>query len=198
MTYEKALETLKNRSTLRVTVSGDIGSGKSTFAKRLAEELDVSRIYIGQLMREEAAKRNMTLSDFNALLEVDDKVDREMDALTTARSKEFSKGVFEGRVAWYFVEAPDAKVFLSVDPLVAAERIWNDQTNSLRDKYGSAKEIVIANEERKNSEEKRYHDYYGISAYDEKNFDVIIDTTNINQEETFQATVIAIAERLEK
>ena len=64
-------------------------------------------------MREEAARRGVTLQDFQELLEVDDKVDREVDALQLEKSKETERGVFEGRVAWHFNTNPDVKLFLS-------------------------------------------------------------------------------------
>lgn len=198
MTYEEAIQVLKNTTPLRITVSGDIGSGKSTFAKRLAETLEVERIYAGQIMREEAARRNITLQDFQELLEVDDKVDREVDTLQLDKSKEIERGVFEGRVAWHFNVAPDARLFLKVDPRIGAERVYGDKDNTLRDKYDSLEEVIALNAKRKESEEKRYNGYYGISAYDPNNFDIIIDTSNLTRDEVFEQTVIKIAEQLKQ
>lgn len=192
MIYKEAIELLKNTNPLRITVSGDIGSGKSTFAKRLAQELDIPRTYIGELMREAAEKRNMTLDEFNELLEKDMIVDREMDEMQRTKSKEISRGIFEGRMAWHFVETPDVRVFLNVKPSAAAQRIWNDK-NDQRDKYQSVEELTKANVSRKQSEEKRYQTYYGLSAYDLQNFDVVMDTTDLSIDEVFQNTVIQIA-----
>jgi predicted cytidylate kinase len=197
MTYQEALDFLKRKDPLRITVSGDIGAGKSTFAKHLATEIGVPRIYIGQLMREEAAKRNLTLDEFNAQLEQDDEIDRYMDSLQTDKSKEVDRGVFEGRVSWYFVENPDAKLFFTVNQNLAAERIFADK-NDLRDQYASVEELATANKQRKQSEETRYKNYYGISAYNPENFDLIIDTTKMNIQEVFEHTVIRLAEFLKK
>ena len=193
MTYEQAIAFLKTKTPLRISVGGDIGSGKSTFSKHLAEVLDAPRIYIGQFMREEAKSRDLTLDAFNELLEQDDEIDRLMDQKTHEASKKEERGVFEGRVAWHFVEAPDAKVYLSVDAKVAAERIWAEKDNDLRDSYGSVEELVKANKERKQNEETRYHTYYDMSAYDKKNYDVVMDTTESSIQQVFEETVIAIA-----
>jgi cytidylate kinase len=196
MTYEEAIKYLEELKTLRVTVSGDIGSGKSTFATHLAEDLDVPRVYAGQIMREEAAKRGITLQDFQELLEVDDKVDREVDALQLQKSEEIKKGIFEGRVAWHFNVAPDVRLFFSVRPEVGADRVYGDKDNSLRDKYISVEEVIALNKKRKSSEETRYNSYYGISAYNLDNFDLVIDTSDINIHEVFEKTVIRIAQFL--
>lgn len=198
MTYEQAIEILKNTSPLRITVSGDIGSGKSTFAKRLAETLEIERIYAGQIMREEAKRRNMTLQDFNELLVVDDEVDRRVDELQLDKSKEIDRGIFEGRVAWHFNKKPDAKVFLSVRPEVGAERVYGDKDNSLREKYDSLEEVVALNKKRKANEETRYNKYYGISAYNPDNFDIIVDTSDLTRDEVFEQTVIKIAEHVKQ
>jgi len=193
MTYEESLGYLKNLDPLRITVSGEIGAGKSTFAKHLATELDVPRIYVGGLMREEATKLNLTLDDFNKLLVSDDEVDRRLDALQKEKSKEISRGVFEGRTAWHFVENPDVRIFLGVKPKIAAERIWNDE-NGDRDKYESVEEIVKANVERKANEIKRYGTYYNIDVYSKNNFDVMLETSEKNIEEVFNDGVIQVAE----
>lgn len=196
MIFEEAIQILKNKTPLRISVGGDIGAGKSTFAKRLAKELDVPRIYIGGLMREEAAKKGISLDELNVLLDKDDEVDRRLDELQKEKSKEIERGVFEGRLAWYFVENPDAKIFLGVDPVVAATRIWNDKNNKTRDSYESIDALSKANIERKKSEELRYSNYHGVSAYDPNNFDINLDTTDLNLEQVYQNTVIAIAEHI--
>jgi len=197
MTFQDALKKLKSTSPLRITISGDIGSGKSTFAKQLAQELDLPRIYIGQFMREEAAKRGLTLDEFSKLQESDDTIDKYMDSLQHEKSKELERGIFEGRVAWHFAIDPKIKIFLGVDPQAAATRIWNDK-NDQRDKYSSIDELAQANITRRESEEKRYNNYYGISAYSPENFNIIIDTSGLSIKQVFEKTVREIADFLTK
>ena len=189
------LEQLKSISPLRITVSGAIGAGKSTFAKRLAQELDIPRMYMGQVMREEAARRGMTLDAFNALLEVDDQVDRDVDAMQVEKGRELARAVFEGRTSWHFIESPDVTLFFTVDPRVAAERIFRDDS-ALRDQYGSVEEIMAANEKRKANELLRYQTYYGINVYDLDNYDLVIDTSRLTVEEVFQTATARIADFL--
>ena len=195
MTYEQALEKLKHTERLIITVSGDIGAGKSTFAKHLAEELEIPRIYIGQFMREEAAKRKMTLDEFNKLLNENDAVDKRLDEMQRERSSQVEKAVFEGRTSWHFVENPTVKVYLSVDPNIATDRIWEDR-NDKRDQYGTKEALHAANEQRKQSEIARYEKYYGINAYDHANFDIVVDTTVLDRDKVFEEGVIAIAKKI--
>ncbi len=195
MNFDEALAKLQNTSPLRITISGDIGSGKSTFAKHLADNLEIERIYIGALMREEAARRNLSLDEFMQLLISDDSFDRKVDALQKEKSMVLDRGIFEGRTAWHFVSNPTVRVFFKVDPRVSAERLWNSDDPS-RDKYQSIDEIIAANELRKSAEEQRYQNFYNINVYNTKNFDVIVDTSNKSIEDVYQFAVCAIAEAI--
>ncbi|MBU4315223.1 cytidylate kinase family protein [Patescibacteria group bacterium] len=193
MDYQEALEKLKHTSPLKITVSGDIGAGKSTFAKHLAEILDIPRIYMGQFMREEAAKRKITLDALGKLFEKDPELDRQLDELQSERSRYVQRGVFEGRTSWHFVENPTVKIFLSVDPQIATERIWQDRSDK-RDQYSTIEALHKANQKRKESEIYRYKTYYGIDVYDTNNYDLVIDTTDLDIDQVFEQAVIKIAE----
>ena len=197
MTFDDALHRLTSPSPLRITLSGDIGSGKSTFGKHLAEALTIPRIYIGGLMREEAKKRGITLDAFNAMLQTDETIDREMDAMQTEVGRQTPRGIFEGRTSWYFIENPDARVYLSVREEVGAERVWGDEDNSARDTYASLEAVKEANQKRKQSEIDRYQRYYNIDVYNHDNYDIVIDTSERTIDEVYRDTVIAIAEWLE-
>ncbi len=197
MTFAEALAFLQTREPLRVTISGAIGSGKSTTAERLAKTLEIPRIYVGQMMRDEAKARGLTLDAFNALLEKDDTIDRAMDAKQKEIGQATPRGIFEGRTAWHFIESPDCKLMLTVDKTVSATRIFNDKTGN-RDLYPTLEAVLEANETRKQNEIARYSRYYGIDIYDLKNYDVVIDTTPLSRDEVFETVVIAIAEFLQK
>ncbi|MFA6522414.1 MAG: cytidylate kinase family protein [Patescibacteria group bacterium] len=196
MRFEDALALLKNTSPLRITVSGDIGSGKSTFAKHLALDLGIPRISVGDLMREEAQARGVTLTELGAMQEKDDTLDRLMDARQEEKSKEITRGIFEGRTSWHFVVDPKIRVFLSVDPIKAAERVKTDILNTKREHFDTLEEALASNERRKQSEILRYQTYYGINVYDPTNFDVLLDTSTLSIEDVYKNGVIAIAQEL--
>lgn len=191
-----SIEFLKTASPLRITVSGEIGSGKSTFAKHLAEDLQIERIYMGLLNREEAARRGMTVDAFNALITTDDTFDRQIDALQKEKSQKMERGIFEGRTSWHFVENPTVKLFFTIDPRVSAERVFQDASNQNRDKYHSIDEVLEANAGRRSAENKRYQAYYGLDVYDPKHFDIVVDTSHLTIEEVYATTVEKIVEFL--
>jgi CMP/dCMP kinase len=193
-----SIEFLKTVSPLRITVSGEIGSGKSTFAKHLAIDLNIERLYIGLLNREEAARRGMTVDAFSKLLETNDAFDRAVDALQTQKSRERERGIFEGRTAFYFVENPTVKLFFTIDPRISAERVLQDENNPNRDKYHSVEEVLEANVGRRAAENKRYQAYYGLDVYDPNHFDVVVDTSHLTIEEVYVTTVEKIAKFLQK
>lgn len=197
MTFDQALTKLKHTSPLKITVSGDIGAGKSTFSKRLAEALDIPRIYIGQFMREEAARRKITLDALSKLFEQDPSLDYKLDEMQKERSRQVQKAVFEGRTSWYFVENPTIKIYLSVDPKIATERIWHDRSDK-RDQYGTIEALYKANQERKESEIYRYKTYYNIDVYDTRNYDLVLDTTDLSIDQVFEQAIIQMAEKLDR
>ncbi len=197
MTFSEALAFLQTHNPLRVTISGAIGSGKSTVAERLATTLEIPRIYVGQMMRDEAKARGLTLDAFNTLLEKDDTIDRMMDAKQKEIGEATLRGIFEGRTAWYFIENTDCRVMLTVDETVSATRIFNDKAGN-RDLYPTLEAVLKANETRKQNEIARYSRYYGIDIYDLDNYDIVIDTTPLSRDEVFETVVISIAEFLQK
>lgn len=194
MTLEEAIAFLKTTNPLRITIGGDIGSGKSTFAKRLSEELQIPRVNIGSLMREEAQRRGITLQELEKLQEQDDALDRQMDEFQREKGRQTPRGIFEGRTSWHFVENPDVKIFMAVRPEVAVDRVFEDSTNSLRDRFQTKEELAAADIRRKESLVHRFQTFYGIDIFDHQNFDLIIDTSDIGIEEVYQQTVVKIAE----
>jgi cytidylate kinase len=66
---------------LQVTISGHPGSGTSTLVSLLCEAKGWSSLNGGELFRQEAKRRNMTLADFGQLCKEDLEVDRQLDAL---------------------------------------------------------------------------------------------------------------------
>jgi len=62
-----------------ISIGGDLGSGKSTLAKQLAEALGWKRYSMGQLHRDMAVSRGMTLVEHNKLAESDANIDLEVD-----------------------------------------------------------------------------------------------------------------------
>ena len=138
-------------------------------------------------MRQMAEERNMTLNELQEIAEKDRSVDDEIDRRQKELGEKENDFIFEGRLGYHFI--PDSyKIFLKTDVEVAAERILKsmNEENKERQQEGLKKdknEIINSLKKRRESEQKRYQELYDLNYEDETNYDLIIDTTNINAEE---------------
>ncbi|MBS3106657.1 cytidylate kinase family protein [Candidatus Woesearchaeota archaeon] len=159
---------------MRITVSGAVGSGKSTVSKLLADELGYAYHSVGDLLRKLAKKHGTDIVGISKKAETDPSIDKELDDMQRALAGE-DNFVMDSRLGFHFI--PNSyKVYLKVGPEEAAKRIMKDTRSSER--YKSAGEAARLLRKRMDSESKRYKEYYGITYPDEKAFDVVIDTTN--------------------
>ena len=171
-----------------LSISGDPGSGKSTVAKRLAAELGLDYFYIGGIRREMAAKRGITLEEYNKLGETDPSTDLEADEYAKDLGRTHANFIIDGRLGWYFVPQ-SLKIYLAVDPRSGAERVWKQlqRSNERNEGLGleTVENVMRAHSERKASDNFRYRKYYGVDAFNGANFDFVLDTTNMDKEGVF-------------
>ena len=107
---------------VKISITGDLGSGKSTVCRYLKENFGLNVYSIGQIQRSLAAKYNMDILAFNKYMESHPEIDEEIDTELTAIGKRDEDMVLDSRMAWHFV--PDTfKVYLSVDLDEAARRL---------------------------------------------------------------------------
>jgi CMP/dCMP kinase len=156
----------------RITIAGDIGSGKTTVARTLAERVGVEALSTGGIQRQLAFARGITTLELNKLAENDGSIDHEIDGYL----KKLPDGnlVVESRMAWHFV--PDTlKVFLYVVPQEAARRIFDAGRND--EIYKGLDDALAYIAERRRSEIARFKKYYNVNIDDLRNYDLVVDTT---------------------
>jgi len=186
-----------------ITISGNPGSGKSTIAKALAEELGYKRYYMGGIYRELARKRNMKIEEILKLAETDKSIDKEVDNYQINLRNE-DNIIVEGRISFHLI--PNSlKVFIIVDEEEAAIRIFKDLQDKSKnnernqDEVSSLKEMLQKNKERMKGEVRRYRKYYGIeNTYDKNNYDLIIDTTGLSIEQSIEMSINKIKKEISK
>ena len=171
---------------MHITITGKLGSGKSTVAKKLVERYGFEIFSTGAILRAAAAERGMDLLDLNKELNSKLDSDRSMDDLidnTTIRvasERRDDKLIFDSRMAWHFV--PGAfKVFVTVDPRVAAERVMKDPRPG--EPAEDVDELCAELVERSKVEQARFQYLYGVDYYDYKNFDLVVDSSNRTPDE---------------
>lgn len=184
-----------------ISLSGALGSGKSTIAQMLADKLSWPRYYIGGLRRQAAQKRGLTLAEYNHLGEVDPETDQEVDGYQKELGEKEDNFIIEGRTSWYFIPQ-SLKLYLDVKPEEGAKRIFaslkgkNDRNEDKN--LDSWQAVLESNRRRVESDRKRYQKYYQIDVYDPKNYDFYLDTTNLTPTEVFEAIYNHVKSCLDK
>jgi len=160
-----------------ITISGLPGSGKTTIAKLLAKHYHIPYVSIGGLRRVMAKERGMTLEEFNVLGEKEGFTDRDVDAWQAKEAKKLGRGVFEGRMSFHFIPQ-SYKIFLGVDNLTAAKRIWADPKSIRRfeGSFRTVRQLEASLRKRVTSDTKRYRRYYRMNIFDHAHYDLVLDT----------------------
>jgi len=172
-----------------MTISGNPGSGKSTIAKIIVKKLNAERIYVGQIRRELAKEKGMTIKELNQYALTHPETDVDVDEKASAKARELEqKGktvLAEGRTQYHFI--PESiKVYIKVDQDIGAERIWKDlHKNNQRNEgnFKSLEELKQSLLAREENDAQRYKKYYGIDHRDLSQYDLVVDTSNITAEE---------------
>lgn len=164
----------------KISLAGDLGSGKSTVAKLLIEALGAEYYSTGAIVRAVAEKRGMTVADLNVYMETHPEIDKEIDDGLVALSSDARPLVIDSRMAWHFTQGT-FKVYLSTDAEVAALRIMN--AGRTGESTGSLEVQVKETLRRRESEKKRYSEKYGVDITDFANYDLVVDTTYATPDE---------------
>lgn len=161
-----------------VAVSGSPGTGTTTLCRLLAPALNLPHVYAGQIFRDLAKERGMSLADFGKYAEEHPEVDRELDQRMIRRVKQ-GNAVVEGRMAaWQVKEAgaPGLKVLLTAPEDVRAARVAERE-------HADLDAILEQNRAREASERKRYLEYYDFDPGEVTHYDLVIDTAGKTPEE---------------
>ena len=164
-----------------ITVGGPPGSGTSTLCRLLMERTNLRYIYAGQLFRDQAMERGMTLMEFSTLCLEDPSIDRKLDdvMLEEARAGE---AILEGRMIGPLCAKnaiASLKVYVDADPVERARRVMERDGGTLED-------VVRTMEMREDLEKKRYVRYYGIDPTDTSWYDIVIDSTHHRPEQVLE------------
>lgn len=166
---------------IKISITGDLGSGKSTVCRYIKERYGIGVYSTGAIQRSLAAKYNMSTYDFNKYMETHPEIDAEIDATLTQIGERDEDMILDSRMAWHFVPG-SFKVYLAVETGTAARRIMDDRRGAV-ETYESLDDAEVKLLKRKTSENLRYKSKYGVDCSDLSNYDLVVDTTDITPHE---------------
>ncbi len=163
----------------KITLTGDLGSGKSTVSKILCERTGFEYISTGRVQRQLAQELGLDTLEMNRRADTDPSIDQRIDGIFVALGEDPKGYIVDSRMAWFFL--PNSyKVFLQTDVHLAVQRILNDPDRS-SEQYESVEEAVHKILARKASENARFLAKYGADCSNLDNFDLVIDTADRSQ-----------------
>ncbi len=174
---------------VHITVSGHPGSGTSTLVKGLMDRFGWRSLNGGDVFREEAKRRGMTLATFGELCKNELEVDRSLDAqLQTCMLEDGAAEIVESRLAgwWaYKLNLPCVRLWLAVDDDERARRVASREAIS----FESARE---ANQVRAAVDAERFAVLYDLQPQDPEPYTHILDASRLNATEILEQVVAVL------
>ena len=164
----------------KISLAGDLGSGKSTVAKILIESLGAEYYSTGSIVRSIAERMGMTIGELNVYMETHPEIDKEVDEGLVKLASDPRSLIIDSRMAWHFTDGT-FKVYLSTDVETASARIMSANRTCEHDK--TLEETIACTKARRESEKKRYAEKYGVDITDLSNYSLIVDTTYATPDE---------------
>lgn len=162
---------------LIISISGDLGSGKSLLANALVTRWEADRYSTGMVQRRLADRMGITTLELNRRAETDPTIDEQIDHVFRNLAKTPKNLVVDSRMAFHFLPM-SFRIKLEVHPKVAATRIQNDTSRVGEGNYDSLEAIEAAILARKASERERFKRYYNADIEDHAGYDLVISTTD--------------------
>ena len=176
----------------RITVSGHPGSGTSTLVRGLIQHFGWTALNGGDVFRNEASRREMSLQEFGELCKQDLEVDRALDKLLQEKMLEDTADIVESRLAgwWaYRLEIPCVRLWLEVDERERAKRVSHREDISIE-------KALEENSKRSSVDAERFMELYQLLPEQREPYTTLLDATNLGSEEVL-AAAISILEDLQ-
>jgi len=181
-------------SNLFITVSGPPGCGATTLTEGLADALDCGYVIGGDIFRDLAEERDLSLQQLIAKAEEDDTIDRALDKRLRRIAEQWGAAnkafVLESRLAgWLAGNRADLRIWLDAPEEVRIERLSDYEVNYEIERpderttgdvelshLDDESEIGALLRVREVSEAGRYESYYGIDVEDQSFYDLCLNT----------------------
>jgi cytidylate kinase len=172
-----------------LTISGPSGSGKTTVASGLSQRLGFAHISAGEVFRELARERALSLEQLSKLAEKDPEIDQMVDTRQAELAQSHENVIVDGRLSGWVLKG-DVAVWLKAPLEVRAERIARRED---KDRAIALRETRT----RDSSEAARYLAFYNIDTVNLDIYDLIIDTRHWDQFAVIDIITQAVRSRRE-
>jgi len=176
-----------------ITIGGRFGSGKTTVAKILVQELGYDRFSMGDFRKAIAKEKGMTIDELNIISEKDPSSDYETDKKLQQLAKEKDNFIIETRTGFHLVPK-SFKVCLIADLEQSARRIM--EKKSAIQPYKTLEKAMEKIKQGWESDYRRYKKLYDIDYLNPDNFDIHLDTTNLTPNEVANKIIEAMDKNL--
>ncbi len=167
-----------------VTIVGTPGSGKSTLAKMLATKLGYKHYSMGDLRREMATERGMSLAEMNQRSESgEEDTDTPVEQHLKELGQKENDFVVDCRTGPLMIPK-SIKIYIDADERVRADRLLHSYR--IAEEAHSIEEAMAMNKARVESGSMRYKKYYDFDPWDTKHYDLVLDSTNTGPDELLQ------------
>ncbi|NPD87163.1 MAG: AAA family ATPase [Asgard group archaeon] len=169
-----------------IAVSGPHGSGKSTAAQRIAEQLKYKYVSAGELFRDMAREEGKNIEEFSKIAEKREEIDRFIDDRTLEIAKAEDNIVIDAQLGgWVLKDIADLLVYITAPLDVRIQRMV------LREKK-SIDTIKTETLTREKSEKERYQKLYNIDISDLSIYDIIVNSNKFDATDCVQIIMTAV------
>ena len=167
---------------LKVTISGPPGSGTSTLVAKIAESRGWRSMNGGDVFREEARSRGLSVEELSSVAKQDSDVDVHLDNLLKKRmSSPDSPEIVESRLSGWWAHKKELeclRVWVSVSDQERARRIQKREGGEFSD-------CLERSQQRQEDDMARYSSLYGIDLDDMSPYHLVIDADSKDEFEVF-------------
>ena len=195
-------------SNLFITVSGPPGCGATTLTEGLADALNCGYVIGGDIFRDLAEERDLSLQQLIAKAEEDDTIDRALDQRLRRIAEQWGAAnkafILESRLAgWLAGNRADLRIWLDAPEEIRIERLSDYEVSYEIERPAEREDVSLKHlddeEEigpllrvREVSEAGRYESYYGIDVEDQSFYDLSINTARWDADTVLDMVLTAV------
>ncbi|MHA1132089.1 MAG: (d)CMP kinase [Candidatus Helarchaeota archaeon] len=173
-----------------ITISGFHGTGKSSIGRRVAAEFNLRYVAAGDLFRQMAKDRHMSLTELSEVAVKNPEIDYEIDRRTLEEAKKGNVILDSLLAAWKIRDISGLHILFYADEATRVTRIAKRENRSYE-------EVKAETLNREKVEIARFQKLYAINLNDYSVYDIVLNTA-LWSENTIARIVILLVKEYKK